>query len=139
MLPEQEREILFYDGHCGLCHRLVRFLLWADGAGDKFRFAPLQSELFRASVPESQRAGLPNSVVLRAVDGALLVRSAAVLHILIRLGGAWRGLGFIFRLVPAGLRDALYDFIARVRHRWFARPADVCPIVPAHLRSRFLM
>jgi predicted DCC family thiol-disulfide oxidoreductase YuxK len=33
--------------------------------------------------------------------------------------------------------NAGYDFIARIRYRLFARPDDVCPILPKHLRDRF--
>lgn len=131
-------ETLFYDGHCGLCHRAVRFVLAQDAAGGRFCFAPLGGEVFRALVPESERTGLPDSLVLRTGHGALLTRSAAVLHILEGLGGFWRIVGVVARPVPAALWDALYDWVARVRHRLFARPGGTCPVVPADLRSRFL-
>ena len=34
--------VLFYDGQCGLCNRVVRLLLQTDRAG-RLRFATLQS------------------------------------------------------------------------------------------------
>jgi len=138
-VPESAREILFYDGGCGLCHRTVRFVLWADRTGDRFRFAPLNGELFRKLVSEARRVGLPDSIVLRAADDSLLVRSAAMLYVLRRLGGWWVVLAVVLKLVPMRWRDALYDFIARRRRAWFRPRADVCPDVPAHLRSRFLV
>jgi len=134
---EKETEVVFYDGTCGLCHRAVRFVILADAKGGKFSFAPLGGEFFRATVPEVERGGLPDSLVLRTRDGQLLVRSAAVLHVLDRLGGAWRVLALVTRVIPRVLRDSLYDAIARARYRWFARPKDVCPILPPQLRSRF--
>jgi predicted DCC family thiol-disulfide oxidoreductase YuxK len=130
-------EMLFYDGHCGLCHRAVKFVLKHDKTGKAFRFAPLQGETFSALVPASDRAILPDSVIVRTADGALLVRSAAFIHILRRLGGGWRALAAILAVVPRALRDAAYDFVARVRYRVFGRRDDVCPIVPAELRKRF--
>src|SRR5271169_6796797 len=130
-------ETIYYDGHCGLCHRWVRFLLAADPDGRLFRFAPLQGETFRARVAESARAGPPDSVVVQTADGSLLVRSAAVVHVLRRLGGGWAVLGAAIRLVPKPLRDGLYDWIARIRYRLFARPAAICPVMPAGLRKRF--
>jgi predicted DCC family thiol-disulfide oxidoreductase YuxK len=130
-------ETLFYDGRCGLCHRAVRFVLAEDRGGEAFRVAPLGGETFQKTVPESRREGLPDSVVVQAADGTLLTRSAAVLHILHRLGGAWRVLAVVGSLVPAFLRDGAYNGLARVRRRIFAAPAETCPLLPKQLRDRF--
>lgn len=129
--------MLFYDGHCGLCHRAVKFVLKNDKTGKAFRFAPLQGETFSALVPAGARESLPDSIIVRTAHGVLLVRSAAFIHILRRLGGGWRVLAAILAVVPRGLRDAVYDFVARVRYRIFGRRDDLCPIVPAELRKRF--
>lgn len=128
---------LYYDGACGLCHRSVRFVLHHDRTGAAFRFAPLGGETFQREIPEAQRRELADSIVVRTSGGRLLVRSAAVLYVLDRLGGGWRGLGRIGRCAPRPLRDWLYDRIAGVRHRLFAKPADACPVLPAELRGRF--
>lgn len=128
---------IFYDGHCGLCHRSVRFVLARDHKGRAFRFAPLYGEAFRARVAESARAGLPDSIVVLTADGSLLTRSGATIYVLRRLGGFWRLLGAAIGLVPRPLRDSVYDWIARIRHRLFTRPDDVCPVIPAELRKRF--
>jgi len=130
-------DTIFYDGHCGLCHRWVRFVVAMDRDGRAFRFAPLAGETFQARVPENARAGLPDSVVVQTGEGLLLVRSDAAVYILRRLGGGWRALGAAILLVPQPLRDGFYDWIARMRTRWFARPPEVCPMVPAELRKRF--
>lgn len=129
-------DTIFYDGHCGLCHRFVRFVAAADRDGS-FRFAPLGGTTFERAAPPEQRTGLPDSVVLRTGDGQLLVRSAAVIYTLERLGGTWRFVARAVSLVPAPLRDAAYDLVARLRGRLFKRPAALCPAVPPHLRSRF--
>ena len=130
-------EVIFYDGNCGLCHRWVKFVLKRDSDGAAFRFAPLGGERFSQIVPESQRAGLPDSIIVMTADGRLLIRSAAVLHILARLGGLWRLTAVLCRIVPAVLRDWLYDRIAQVRHRMFRRPVEACPVLPPELRKRF--
>lgn len=75
---------------------------------------------------------------MRTAGGALLLRSAGALHALRRLGGGWRALAVVLGIVPREVRDAVYDFVARVRLRLFAKPADVCPFVPPLLRARFL-
>ena len=131
------RSMVFYDGACGLCHRTVRFAIACDGDGSRFRFAALGGEAFRRLVPEALRAGLPDSIVVLTPGGALLARSAAVIHILERIGGPWRLTGRLLALVPQGIRDLGYDGIARVRHRLFRRPTDACPVTPPELRARF--
>ena len=123
-----DTEWLYYDGHCGLCHRVVRFVLAMEPPAGTFRFAPLQGQQFQAHVPAAAHQSIGDSLVVRTADGALLHRSAAVIHILRRMGVFWR-------LLAA--RDAAYDAVARVRHRFFARPAGLCPVVPPELRARF--
>jgi predicted DCC family thiol-disulfide oxidoreductase YuxK len=130
------REILFYDGHCGMCHGFVRFLLEKDRAG-AFVFAPLQGDTFAATVPEAERAKLPDSMVIRTADGRLLVRSAAALHVLATVGGRWHTLAALLRLVPRPVLDAAYRAVAAVRHRLGPPPPSTCPLVPAELRERF--
>ncbi len=134
--PGTAKEMIFYDGRCGLCHWLVRFAVKRDRA-EVFHFAPLDGERFHAAVPASRRTGLPDSIIVRDAEGALLVRSEAVIHILIRLGGPWRRMASLLRPVPRSWRDGLYDGLARIRHRLFRTPAEVCPVLPAHLRARF--
>jgi predicted DCC family thiol-disulfide oxidoreductase YuxK len=115
----------------------VKFVLKHDRSGRAFRFAPLQGETFATRVAVEHRPGLPDSVVVQTRDGALLVRSAAFLHIWRRLGGRWAGLASVLGVIPRGLRDFVYDFVARIRYPVFGRKDDVCPIVPPELRARF--
>jgi predicted DCC family thiol-disulfide oxidoreductase YuxK len=128
---------VFYDGSCALCHGTVRFVLARDRDGRAFRFAPLDSETFRTLVPAEVRASLPDSLAVVTEEGRLLTRSAAVLHILERLGGGWRGLAAVSRLAPSFVRDAAYDLVARTRYRIFGRKDEACPVIPAALRGRF--
>jgi predicted DCC family thiol-disulfide oxidoreductase YuxK len=130
-------DILFYDGYCGLCHRLVQFVLREDREGRAFRFAPLQGETFSKLVPPAVRTTLPDSVVIMAADGKLFVRSDAFLRVLRRLEGGWKVLAGALSVVPRSLRDFVYDFVARVRFRIFGRRQDLCPVMPPELRARF--
>ena len=134
---ERHPETLFYDGACGLCHGAVRFLL-AEDRFAHFRFATLQGRAFRSALPKAEREALPDSLVLQSRRGAILTRARAVRHALDEIGGYWRALALVARLVPNRLADAAYDAVARVRHRLFRRPADACPLTPPDLRSRFL-
>lgn len=130
-------ELLFYDGHCGLCHGAVRFVLARDPDGAAFRFAPLGGVAFEMAVPAAQRAALPDSMAVLTRGGELLLRSDAAVHVLGRLGGVWRVLGGMLGVVPRSIRDAGYDYVARHRKSWFGEVEDSCPVVPAALRARF--
>jgi len=128
---------VFYDGDCGLCHRLVRLILAEDQSGNAFRFAPLRSQAFESRVSESERANLPDSVAVLDASGTLSVRSAAVLQILDGLGGLWRMGALCLRVVPRPLADFGYDQVAHVRKKLFAQPKVACPLIPPGLASRF--
>jgi predicted DCC family thiol-disulfide oxidoreductase YuxK len=133
----EAREWIFYDGSCGLCHRVVRFVLAEDRQGG-FVFSPLQGEAFKRTVREEERRVLPDSFVVVDQSGRVLLRGDAVIHITKRLGGLWRLLGTVLAFFPKPLRDGGYRFVGAIRHRLFAKPADYCPTVPAQLRVRFM-
>lgn len=130
-------ETIYYDGTCGLCHRVVRFVL-AEDRTRAFALAPLQGAAFGRALPEAQRRALPDSFVVQRADGAVLLRSDAAAHVLLQLGGLWRVAGAMLQRVPRRARDAVYDAVGRSRQRWFRRPGQLCPLVPDHLRGRFL-
>ena len=131
-------EVLFFDGHCALCHGFVRFCFAEERTGG-LRYAPLQSEHFEKVVDENARKALPDTLVLRTGDGQLRLRSDAVIYILMRLGGLWTVLACMFRLVPRALRDAIYNFVGGLRYRVFGRSSDTCPVVTPELRSRLVV
>jgi predicted DCC family thiol-disulfide oxidoreductase YuxK len=125
------------DGTCGLCHRATRFVLSEDRRGNAFIFAPLQGDAFAAMIASEDRSALPDSVIVRTEAGELLTRSDAVIYTLQRLGGLWRVIAIGMQIIPQGLRNRAYDYVARIRYRVFARAQTVCPILPSDLRSRF--
>jgi predicted DCC family thiol-disulfide oxidoreductase YuxK len=135
--PSHPPEHLFYDGGCGVCHWAVGFVARHDPTGQRFRFAPLGGETFHNLVPEAARRNLPDSLVALTRDGALLLRSSGVVHILKRLGGAWYPLAVLLSWLPRRLRDFGYDRIAAIRHHLARRPDGACPLMPPTLRARF--
>ena len=133
--------ILLYDGVCGLCNRLVQFILRHDRHAI-FRFASLQSTLAAGIL--ARHGANPSDldtvyVVLNheLPDESLLSRSAAVLFVLKQLGVLWRSASFFLQLVPKFLRNAAYNAIARHRYRLFGR-SEVCKLPRDQDRSRFL-
>jgi predicted DCC family thiol-disulfide oxidoreductase YuxK len=113
----------------------VRFVTERDPAG-RFAFAPLQSELGRRLL---RQAGLPEDTLDTVVllqDGRAYLRSDAMLRAMKRLRAPWP-LASLALVVPRFLRDAVYDFVARHRYRWFGRK-DACPVPTPEQRARFL-
>jgi predicted DCC family thiol-disulfide oxidoreductase YuxK len=132
---EEGGPIVLYDGVCGLCSRLVQWILRHDRQG-RFRFAALQSELGRVLLA---RYGLPlddlDTFVL-VQDGVALTRSRAGLAVAAGLEGPWSALSAL-RAVPRPLADWVYDRVASNRYRVFGR-ADACLLPEAGVRARFL-
>jgi predicted DCC family thiol-disulfide oxidoreductase YuxK len=129
--------VVLYDGTCALCSAAVRFVIARDAAG-RFRFAALQSEVGARLLRERGRkppVGPPGSLLL--VEGrAVLAESEAALRIARSLDGAWPAMA-VLRLVPRALRDPIYRFVARRRHRWFGRASGCDLPDPDHV-GRFL-
>jgi len=132
-----EREGVFFDGDCGFCQRWVQLVVKHDRNGRAFRFAPRKGETFRSLVAAERREALPPSILVLTSDGRILSRSSAVLHILERLGGGWRLMAAVGRMVPTGIREVIYRFVARVRHGLLPAPDSACPVVAPELRERF--
>ena len=128
--------VLFYDGGCALCHASVR-LLWRLDRRARLLFAPLDGPTFAALVPAAVRQSRPDSLVFVSGEGAVLVRSAAVLAALRETGGPGRAVAAVARLVPRAVADRLYDAVAGARRRLFAPPAEACPLAPGPGRERF--
>jgi len=133
--------VLFYDGRCGLCNRVVLLLLRTDREG-RLRFATLQGEAGQAylrlwelptkdfdSLVFAPDWSVPNRFEPRLrTDGALA--AAAV------VGGVWRLVTWA-RILPVWVRDPFYGLVARSRYALFGeyRPS---PLPNPEWAKRFL-
>jgi predicted DCC family thiol-disulfide oxidoreductase YuxK len=134
--------VLLFDGDCGLCNRVVRLLLRIDRRG-ALRFAPLQGPAAQSYL---RAHGLPTedfSTLVLVPDWDhrerpdFRLRTSGVIGALRAAGGAGRPLAALLALFPAGLRDAGYRLVARVRTRIFG-PWRSCPLPRPEWASRFL-
>jgi predicted DCC family thiol-disulfide oxidoreductase YuxK len=135
MGESSDHPLILFDGACNLCSASVNFVIDRDPAAH-FRFAPLQSPIGQAML---RRHALPpryaNSVVL-IEDGRALTLSTASLHIARRLRRPWPLL-FLLTMIPAGVRDAAYEFVAANRYNWFGR-TDACRMPTPERQARFV-
>ena len=140
-VPPSANPVLLYDGVCGLCNRLVQFTLRHDDH-DRFRFAALQSPIASRLLERhgASTANLDTFYIATNFDQTeeqLLARSDAAVFVLHELGGGWRFLGAIFRVLPRALRDAVYNLVARNRYKVFGK-FDSCPLPAPRHRHKFL-
>ncbi len=131
--PKSGVRIMAYDGDCLLCSNAVRFFAGEDRCR-LIRFTTLQGELGQQMIAQSGTAG--EETMLVEWRGEIAARSSAALVLLEALGGIWRLFAICGRGVPVALRDALYRFIARRRHRWFKESA--CALPSPEVTSRLL-
>ena len=66
------------------------------------------------------------STILAVYRNHLLSKSDAAIQIACTLGGIWK-LACLLKVIPAIVRDAVYNWVARNRIRWFG-PADRCEL-----------
>jgi predicted DCC family thiol-disulfide oxidoreductase YuxK len=126
--------VILFDGVCNFCDASVQFILDRDDK-EMFRFASLQSEagqelLKKYNVPD----GVDSMILIE--DGKVYYKSAAALRISRHLKGAWKLL-YALIIVPAPIRNLVYDLIAKNRFKWFGKK-DSCMLPPPNVRKRFL-
>lgn len=127
--------ILLFDGVCNLCNGFVQWVIRHDLNG-KFRFAALQSDIGQTLLTQHHLDTSQLSTVVLIVDGRTYTHSDVALEIARILGGWW-SFASIFKIIPPFIRNAIYNWIAKNRYRWFGEK-DACMIPTPELRSRFL-
>ncbi len=134
--------VVFYDGVCGLCNRLVGFVLKRDRQ-DRFRYAALQGDFAGEVLPRHGKdPGDLNTLYLLLDPGdpseRVLERGRAVLHIFNFLGGPWKVAGWVFGVLPTWFLDAVYRLVAKYRYRLFGKH-ESCPIPEPRNRAKFIL
>ena len=140
-MSEIQSAVLLYDGTCGFCARSVQFVLGAERADHSLQFSTLEGPLGRELRAQFPGESGVDSVLLfipgtAGRESRILSRSDAALWVANYLGGRWRFMGLAARIAPRPLRNAIYDMVARHRHR--IAGASQCLLPTAEQRARFL-
>ena len=134
-LPKDKKIVLF-DGVCNLCNNSVNKVISHD-KNDLFRFASLQSDVGVAIQKHLQiDPSKLDSIILYEPGKAYYHKSTAALKIMNEFGGFWK-LTQAFYIFPEGLRNLVYDFIAKNRYKWFGKQGS-CTIPTPELKAKFL-
>ncbi|MEN9401029.1 MAG: hypothetical protein RL632_2132 [Bacteroidota bacterium] len=109
----EQCEIVFFDGDCGFCNRTVQLILNRERDA-VIHFAALQSSFAQTFFDEKNQK-LDLSTVYFFSKGQLYAESAAVFEIARYLKFPYRMVR-LFRFLPLGLTNSVYQFIAKRRH-----------------------
>ncbi len=134
-IGKASQSVVLFDGVCNLCNGAVRFIIERDKKA-AFSFASLQSEQAKSLLSGSDIDYAALKSILLVEEHVIYSKSDAVLRIAARLSGLWPMISF-FRFIPRFIRDAIYDWIARNRYRWFGKE-ETCLLPSPELRQRFL-
>lgn len=127
--------VILFDGVCNLCNASVQFVIRHDPR-HHFRFASLQSEYGKKILAEHQLPPDDYGSFLLLEDGRLYKQSTAALRVARKLNAAWPLLyGFV--IVPPFIRNAVYNFVARNRYKWFGKK-EACWVPTPALKQLFI-
>ncbi|WP_113653872.1 thiol-disulfide oxidoreductase DCC family protein [Pedobacter namyangjuensis] len=127
--------VIFFDGVCNLCNAAVQFTIERD-KNNLFRFASLQSDYATEKLAPFNIEPAKGDSFILLENGKIHQRSTAALRVAKKLNGLWPLLyGFI--IVPRFIRDAVYNYIAKNRYKWYGKQESCWVPTPA-LKEKFL-
>jgi predicted DCC family thiol-disulfide oxidoreductase YuxK len=120
--------IVLIDGDCALCDATA---VWFARRNSAHRLIFATNTGVVARVAGEPPGGDQGSVVVW-LGSRRLTRSSAALEMVNALGGAWSLLAMVGKAIPRGLRDRIYDEVAR-RRGPLNRPSACKLLSPYHL------
>jgi predicted DCC family thiol-disulfide oxidoreductase YuxK len=126
---------ILFDGVCNLCNSSVQFVIKKDI--DKiFQFASLQSDAGEKLLKQYNLSTSNFDSFILIQENKVYQKSGAALKVVKQLSGSIKLL-YAFIVIPTFIRDAVYNFIAKNRYKWFGKK-DECMIPTPELKARFL-
>ena len=123
------KNVIYYDGECGLCHLAVRFILRVDSKNN-FYFSPLSNL----------------DINLKNIDSIILKRGnkvfyegMAIIMIFENIDNNWNYLAKILKLIPINVLDTAYRWVSRNRAKISVKKVSSCPMVPSYYQKRFIL
>lgn len=134
-LPKGKKIILF-DGVCNLCNSAVQFIIKHDKK-DVFRFVPLQSDLGQKITKHiGVDSSKIDSMIVYEPNIAYYYKAPAAFTIAKSIGGIYSVMN-VFSILPKGISNSIYDYVARNRYKWFGKK-ESCMIPTPKLKSKFI-
>jgi predicted DCC family thiol-disulfide oxidoreductase YuxK len=130
---QENPRILFFDGHCGLCNRLVNIFLKLD-QNQRLKYSPLQGNSAAKLLPNNSNFS-PETIVF-IEEQQIYVESDAVIRSLISVGRGLQAARILY-IIPKTARDWLYRKVAKNRYRIFGKN-ELCRVPTPSEKERFL-
>lgn len=131
----KNKTVVLFDGVCNLCNSAINFVIDHD-KNNNFYFASLQSEFGQALLTHFGKNTDDFDSMIVYENGKIKTKSTAALRIAAGLSGGWKFFS-IFKIVPAFLRNAVYNLIAKNRYKWFGKKNE-CRIPTPELKAKFI-
>lgn len=135
-MSEDCQHIIYFDGQCHICQGWVRFVMKYDKT-NTICFSSLQSDYalpFKNSLPEKVKS---MDTIIFSSGNEVYYKSNAAIAILNKMGGIWAS-AQILKIFPASIRDAVYDWIAANRYKWFGKSEECALLDITEFKSRLL-
>ena len=134
---QKNKKVIIFDGVCNLCNYSVLKVIKYDKK-NTFIFAALQSKSGQEIINYLKiDMSKIDSIILYEPGVSYDIKATAALKILKDFGGIWF-LTQTFFVFPEGLRNFIYDFIAKNRYKWFGKK-ESCMIPTPELKPKFLL
>ena len=119
------RDFLFLDGDCGLCHRLATFMDKRMKKSANIGYRPNSSDDAKRVIASMPSSYIKSDTVYLIRNGKPYMKSSAAIRCLLYMKWHYRVLYPFCWIVPLPLRNIAYNIVARFRHKIFKRP-QVC-------------
>ena len=127
--------VILFDSICKLCNAWCQFIIKYD-TQQRFKLCSVQSPEGQSILKHFNMSTDHFDTMLYVEGGKYFDKSDAFLHIVNKLGLPWRSL-YVFRVIPKGIRNWLYDRIALNRYLLFGK-YDSCMLPNKENENRFL-
>lgn len=125
--------IVYYDGDCGYCNRVVMWLIHHN-IPTRFQFAQLEGQ-YGENLIKAQPE-LKNIDTIVVVDKSqVFTKTDAIIHLLNQIK-KYKIFALLLKIVPRFLRNLGYDSFAKIRHRIQFKQA--CKLPTKEERQYFL-
>jgi predicted DCC family thiol-disulfide oxidoreductase YuxK len=119
----ENKNIVFFDGICGLCNSFITLLLKLD---TDLKFATLQGKTGQNLLNKINFNNSEFDTVIFQKNDQIYTKSTAVFEIIKTIGGIWKLL-LVFKILPTSFTDFIYRYIALKRFKLFGK-LDQCDI-----------